>query len=68
MPLTRCPRCAQRVVVARDVLGQLVACSRCELTFEAQEQSTASRLGEVLLVVAAIAVGVIVAWLMIKAR
>jgi predicted Zn finger-like uncharacterized protein len=64
MPVTRCPHCAQRLLVASDVLGRLVACSRCQQTFEAREQSTASRVRELLLVVAAVAAGVVASWLL----
>jgi DNA-directed RNA polymerase subunit RPC12/RpoP len=68
MPATRCPYCAQRVLIADAVIGQTVACSRCERTFEAKAQSKTSRLGEVLLVLAAITVGAIVAWLIMRGR
>jgi hypothetical protein len=43
-----------------------VACNRCERTFEAQPLSRSSRLGELLLIVAAIAIGGIVAWLLVR--
>jgi len=68
MPLTRCPYCAQTMTVADTIVGQFVSCSRCERPFEAQPKSVASRLGELFLVAAAAAVGVIVAWLLVKYR
>ena len=68
MPVTRCPFCGQGMVVADSVAGQLVGCSRCERTFEAQPQTSASRFGELLLVVAAVAVGAVVTWLILKNR
>jgi transcription elongation factor Elf1 len=68
MPVTRCPHCGQRMLLATSVIGQLVGCSRCERTFECRAQSPVNRLGELLLVVAAIAVGVVVTWLIAKSR
>ena len=68
MPITRCPFCGQGMVVADTVAGQLVGCSRCERTFEAQRQSSANRLGELVLVVAAVGVGAVVTWLILKSR
>jgi transposase-like protein len=68
MPITRCPFCGLRMVIANSVLGKLVGCSRCQRTFEAQPQTSASRFGELLLVVAAVAVGAVVTWLILKNR
>ena len=68
MTVTRCPHCGQRMLVADTVRGQLVGCSRCERTFEARPLTSTGRLGELLLVAAAVAVGVIVAWLIVKSR
>jgi hypothetical protein len=56
------------MLVADAIVGQFVSCSRCERPFEARVKSAASRLGELLLVAAAAAVGVIVAWLLVKYR
>ena len=41
---------------------------QAERTFEAQPQTSASRFGELLLVVAAVAVGAVVTWLILKNR
>lgn len=68
MPVIRCPTCAHRMVVADGVLGQLVGCSRCERNYEAWPQSRVSRLGELLLIAAALATGLIVGWLILRAR
>ena len=68
MPAIRCPHCGQRMLVADSVSGQLVGCSRCERTFEARPITSAGRFGEFVLVVAAIAVGVVVAWLIVRSR
>ena len=68
MPIVHCPYCAQRVVVDGLVPGEIVGCSRCEKTFIAVPQSPARRLGELLLVAAALAVGLIVGWLILRSR
>jgi hypothetical protein len=68
MPIVRCPYCAQRVVIDGPVAGEIIGCSRCEQTFIAVPQSPAHRLGELLLVAAALAVGLIVGWLILRTR
>lgn len=39
MPLVRCPTCGQRMVVNRNVVGDVVGCLtlRCETQFRARE-------------------------------
>jgi hypothetical protein len=56
------------MLVASSVRGQLVGCSRCEHTFEARPVASAGQFGSFVLVVAAIAVGVVVAWLIMRSR
>ena len=66
MPLTRCPKCAQRQLVSDEVIGHLVGCSRCERTFMAEPVSSLGQLRDLLMVAAALAVGGIVAWFMLR--
>jgi len=66
MPLTRCPRCAHRQVVAPEVVGELIGCPRCELNFKAQILTKAGQLGEMVMVGAALATAAVVAWLLLR--
>ncbi len=68
MPVTRCPHCALRMRVNDEVVGRLVGCSRCQQTFEAYEQSAASRFGELFVVAAAVLVGALASWLIVNPR
>ena len=66
MPLTRCPKCAQRQLVTETVIGHLVGCSRCDRTFLAQPMSGLGHLRDLIMVAAALAVGGMVAWFMLR--
>ncbi len=68
MPVTRCPYCALRMAVEEQVVGQVVGCTRCGRTFPAHPQTRVSRVGELMLVLAALATGAIVGWLILRAR
>lgn len=65
MPITRCPRCAHRQLVANEVLGQLVGCNRCERTFEAEALSGHGRTRDLIMVFAALVIGGVVAWILV---
>jgi hypothetical protein len=65
MPVTRCPRCAHRQVVAAEVIGEIVGCPRCERTFPAVALSGVGRARDLLMVLAALVVGGVVAWLLL---
>ena len=66
MPVTRCPRCAQRQLVAAEVIGKLIGCSRCERTFTAGAERGLGRLRDLVMVAAALAVGGMVAWMLMR--
>ena len=66
MPLTRCPKCAQRQLVTDEMMDHLVGCSRCERTFIAQPVTSLGQLRDLIMVAAALAVGGIVAWFMLR--
>jgi hypothetical protein len=66
MPLTRCPKCAQRQLVTETVIGKLIGCSRCERTFTAYPISGLGQLRDLIMVAAALAVGGVVAWIVLR--
>ncbi len=66
MPVTRCPRCAQRQLVAAEVIGKLIGCSRCERTFTAASEGGFGRLRDLVMVAAALAVCGVVAWILMR--
>ena len=66
MPVTRCPRCAQRQLVSAEVIGQLIGCSRCERTFTASSVSGLGQIRDLIMVAAALAVGGVVAWILMR--
>ena len=66
MPLTRCPKCAQRQLVSEQVIGQVIGCSRCERAFAATPLTDLARLRDLVMVAAALAVGGIVTWIVLR--
>jgi len=66
MPLIRCPKCAQRQLVSEPMIGHLVGCSRCERTFMAQPLSSLGQLRDLLMMAAALTVGGLVAWFILR--
>jgi hypothetical protein len=66
MPLTRCPKCAQRQLVSEQVIGQVIGCSRCERPFTASPLTELARLRDLIMVAAALAVGGIVTWIVLR--
>jgi hypothetical protein len=66
MHLTRCPKCAQRQLITETVIGQTIGCSRCERTFTARPLSGLGHLRDVVYVTAALVIGGVVAWLLMR--
>jgi hypothetical protein len=66
MPITRCPRCGYNQLFERRLLGEPIACTRCDNWFPATERSRGGRVRDLLFVVAAVALGAAVSWLILR--
>ena len=65
MPIARCPKCGGRQLIDAHVVGQSVACIKCEKSFVAQSQG-GFNLGGVVVTFCAIAAGVAASWYFIR--
>jgi uncharacterized protein (DUF983 family) len=66
MPIARCPKCGGRQLIDAHVVGQSVACIKCEKSFVAQAQGGFRHLGEILVACSAIAAGIAASWYFIR--
>jgi hypothetical protein len=66
MYVARCPKCAHRELITEGVVGHVIGCSRCDRTFTAVPLSGIGRVRDVIVVVAVLAIGGIVAWIMMR--
>ena len=65
MPIARCPKCGGRQLIDAHVVGQSVACIKCERSFVARAQG-GFNVGGVVLTCCAIAGGVAASWYFIR--
>ena len=66
MPVIQCPKCGARQLIEKSLIGQVIACIRCEKTFSAAMQMEASGARSIVVAGAALLVGVLVSWIMLR--
>jgi hypothetical protein len=66
MPIARCPKCGGRQLIDQHIVGQSVACVRCDQPFTARAQHGFKHLGEIVMACCAIAAGVAVSWYFVR--